>query len=198
MSVSGISSQSAASEVSAVMRNLRSSLESVDTTDSSSSTSSTDSKKISGPAEFLNKLQQLKESDPEKFTELLQGVADKLKSAAETATDESAKTMLSSLADKFSSVANGGDLSQLEPPKPSSLSGNGQKPYGIGDQADQTMIGQVMGQQGPPPGPPPSDAQGSDPNSTQSTSGSGSSDVRSTLKSIFDELNNALTQALSK
>jgi hypothetical protein len=206
MSVSGVSSNSATNDVAALMRTMRASMSAVDTTESGSDAERTDSTTISGPAEFMNKLQKLKETDPEQFKEVVQGVADKLTSAAESATDERSKKMLTSLAEKFSSVADGGDLSQLEPPKPSSLSSNGQKAYGAG-QSGQSMMSQMMGgPQGPPPGPPPS--SGSD--STESTDSTGSSDsadrttqasgtdLRDTLKSIFDELNSSLTEALAQ
>lgn len=104
--------------------------------------------------------------------------------------------MLTSMAEKFSSVAQGGELSQLEPPKPPSLSANGQKAYGAGESGDKKMMGQMMGgMQGPPPGPPPDGTQGTD---TSSSSGSSSgTSMRDTLKSIFDDLNTTLTQALS-
>lgn len=198
MSVSGISGNSATTELAALMRSQRSSTSTVDAAASGDNAARADSAKFSGPAEFLSKLQELKETDPEKFKELVQSAADQLKSAAESETDERARKMLTTLADKIASVADSGDLSQLEPPKPPSLSANGQKSYGMGDNSDQKMMAQAMGQpQGPPPGPPPGDAQGSGDDGAQSASSSGS-DLRSTLKSIFDELNESLTQALAQ
>lgn len=77
----------------------------------------TDSAKVSQPAEMLSKLQQLKTSDPEKFKQVVSDIASKLKSASQQKSGFGSK-MLSDLAEKFQNVADGGDLSQLEPPKP--------------------------------------------------------------------------------
>jgi len=62
----------------------------------------------------MAKLQKLKETDPDKFKEVCNNISSKLKSEADTSGD----TKLTELANKFSDVANGGDLSQLAPPKP--------------------------------------------------------------------------------
>jgi hypothetical protein len=70
------------------------------------------------PAELYSKLQQLKEEDPEKFTQLMTDIAEKLKAAAAETDDENEKAILTDLAKKFQSVADGGDLSQLLPPPP--------------------------------------------------------------------------------
>lgn len=75
------------------------------------------SNQVSKPAEFLNKLQQLKDQDPEKFKTVVSGIADKLKSAAQAQGDSTAAQRLNALADKFQSVAQSGDLSQLKPPQ---------------------------------------------------------------------------------
>ena len=80
--------------------------------------SGTDSVETSNPAEFFSKLQELQESDPEKFKEVVSDIADQLEAAAEDEDLSSASSMLSDLAAKFRDVANGGDISQLRPPEP--------------------------------------------------------------------------------
>jgi hypothetical protein len=73
---------------------------------------------MSNPAEFFSDLKDLQESDPEKFEEVVSSIADKLEAAAEDEDLSSASSMLSDLAAKFRDVANGGDISQLQPPEP--------------------------------------------------------------------------------
>ncbi|HEX7557000.1 MAG TPA: hypothetical protein VF338_10285 [Leptolinea sp.] len=80
--------------------------------------SGTDSTETSNPAEFFSKLQELQKSDPEKFQEVVSSIADKLEAAAGDKDLSSASSMLSDLAAKFRDVANGGDISQLQPPEP--------------------------------------------------------------------------------
>lgn len=80
--------------------------------------SGTDSTETSNPAEFFSKLQELQKSDPEKFQEVVSSIADKLEAAAGDEDLSSASSMLSDLAAKFRDVANGGDISQLQPPEP--------------------------------------------------------------------------------
>ncbi len=76
----------------------------------------TDSSDISKPSEFFNMLQQLKNTDPEKFKQVCTDIANKLKTAAQEMGDSAGAKKLSELADKFQNVANGGDISQLMPP----------------------------------------------------------------------------------
>jgi hypothetical protein len=85
--------------------------------------SGTDSAETSNPAEFFSKLKELQETDPEKFQEVVSGIADKLEAAAKDEDLSSANSMLSDLAAKFRDVANGGDISQLKPPEPPSNPG---------------------------------------------------------------------------
>jgi len=85
--------------------------------------SGTDSAETSNPAEFYSKLKELQESDPEKFQEVVSSIADKLEEAASDEDLSSASSMLSDLAAKFRDVANGGDISQLQPPEPPSNPG---------------------------------------------------------------------------
>ncbi len=77
-----------------------------------------DSAEMSNPAEFFNSLEELQESDPEKFQEVVSSIADQLEEASEDEDLSSANSMLSDLAAKFRDVANGGDISQLKPPEP--------------------------------------------------------------------------------
>lgn len=77
-----------------------------------------DSAEMSNPAEFFNSLEELQESDPEKFQEVVSSIADQLEEASEDEDLSSASSMLSDLAAKFRDVANGGDISQLKPPEP--------------------------------------------------------------------------------
>jgi hypothetical protein len=80
--------------------------------------SGTDSAETSNPAEFYSKLKELQQSDPAKFQEVVSSIADKLEAAASDEDLSSANSMLSDLAAKFRDVANGGDISQLQPPEP--------------------------------------------------------------------------------
>ncbi len=80
--------------------------------------SGSDSVETSNPAEFFSKLQELQESDPEKFQEVVSSIADQLEAAAGDEELSSASSMLSDLAARFRDVANGGDISQLKPPEP--------------------------------------------------------------------------------
>jgi hypothetical protein len=82
-----------------------------------------DSMDKSKPGEFFSKLEALKESDPEKFKEIVSGIADKLEAAAKDEDLSSASSMLSDLAARFRDVANGGDISQIKPPEPPSNPG---------------------------------------------------------------------------
>lgn len=82
-----------------------------------------DSSQMSNPAEFFNKLKDLQSSDPEKFQQVVSSIADKLEEASKDEDLSSASSMLSDLAAKFRDVANGGDISELQPPEPPSNPG---------------------------------------------------------------------------
>ena len=126
MSVTGVSNSSTAQSIYQLYASQLSSSSSSTSTSSTNSTGSTkaDSAHISKSGELFSKLQQLQSTDPEKFKEVCSNIAEKLKSAAE----ESGDTKLSDLAEKFQNVADGGDISQLQPPKPPA---SGMKPLGI-------------------------------------------------------------------
>ena len=69
---------------------------------------------ISKPGELFSKLQKLKAQDPDKYKEVVSDLADKLKTAAGSATGKD-QEVLNNLAAKFQDAANGGDLT-LGPP----------------------------------------------------------------------------------
>jgi len=73
---------------------------------------------ISKQGQLFSQLQQLQSSDPDKYKQLLTDAANKLSSAAQSATGGD-QQFLSNLAAKFSKAADG-DLSALEPPQRSS------------------------------------------------------------------------------
>jgi hypothetical protein len=81
-----------------------------------------DGMKMSNPAEMMNKLQELQETDPEKFQSVMDQIADELEAAAaaeEEATGQPGR--LGDLAAKFREAAESGDLSVLKPPEPPSF-----------------------------------------------------------------------------
>lgn len=74
---------------------------------------------FSKPSELLSQLEQLKNEDPEKFKELMNAIAEKLKEASEEMGDNGfASQMLAELSEKFANAAESGDLSLLQPPPP--------------------------------------------------------------------------------
>lgn len=111
MNISGISTVTSSSPVSSVQA----------TTPSSSSAapaSGTDAcgggASLSGPAQFLSKLQSLEQSDPAQAKQVLGDIASKLKADAGQATGTQADR-LNQLADNFQKAAATGDLSALQP-----------------------------------------------------------------------------------
>jgi hypothetical protein len=75
------------------------------------------SAQLSGPAQLMSKLAQLKQADPEKFKEIVSGMASTLTAAAAQVGGHG-KQLLTDFASKLTDVANGGDISQLKPPGP--------------------------------------------------------------------------------
>ncbi len=73
---------------------------------------------FSQPFELLSSLEQLKNEDPEKFRELMKEISETLKEDAAETTDESEAAVLTMIAAKFDSVAESGDLTELQPPPP--------------------------------------------------------------------------------
>ena len=146
MSISSISDNSVLSRYN-ININSTNSVSSVSATESDTGSAagiaglqamSADSASISKPGDLMAKLQKLKETDPDKFKEVCTSIAEKLSSAAESSGD----TKLSEMADKFTDVANGGDISQLAPPKPP------QKPMESGYSQDNQSSIANMGQGG--------------------------------------------------
>ncbi|MGD0209919.1 MAG: hypothetical protein ABSC14_02935 [Desulfomonilia bacterium] len=78
-----------------------------------------DSVNVSQSSQLFSQLQQLQQSDPDKFKQVMTNIAGELQSAAQGKDGFEAK-LFSDLATKFQNVANGGDISQLMPPTPSS------------------------------------------------------------------------------
>lgn len=85
--------------------------------DASGSTAGTgqDSASISGPGQLYGNLQKLLAKDPDKFKQVVTQIANQLQSAAQQEGQDPVGQFLSKLADKFQNVANGGDLSRLQP-----------------------------------------------------------------------------------
>ncbi|MGD0822742.1 MAG: hypothetical protein ABSA71_18580 [Desulfomonilia bacterium] len=81
--------------------------------------SQSDSVNVSQASQLFSQLQQLQQSDPDKFKQVMTNIAGELQSAAQGKSGFEAQT-LSDLATKFQNVANGGDISQLMPPTQSS------------------------------------------------------------------------------
>jgi hypothetical protein len=77
-------------------------------------TATTDSAQLSPMASLLNQLQQLQQTDPEKFKSVMSSVADTLKADAKNATGPQAQR-LNDLADKFSQAAQTGQMPDLQP-----------------------------------------------------------------------------------
>jgi len=75
----------------------------------------TDSAHFSRASQFLSNLQQLKSSDPAKFTQVCQDIADKLEGAAERRGGGRMASLLSDLAAKFQAFTEGDDVSELSP-----------------------------------------------------------------------------------
>jgi hypothetical protein len=70
------------------------------------------STQISGPGQLFSRLQQLAETDPAKFKEVAQNIADQMHQAA-SGSDQRAK-FENQLADKFAQAAQTGDLSPFQ------------------------------------------------------------------------------------
>ncbi len=70
-----------------------------------------------GPGALIQKLEELQQEDPEKFSEFMEQAVAELESAAGSAEDEQTASFLQDLADKFEEAAETGDLSVLAPPQ---------------------------------------------------------------------------------
>ena len=83
-------------------------------TQSATGATTTDSTQLSPMATLLNQLQQLQQSDPDKFKSVMSSIADTLKTDAQNATGPQAQR-LNALADKFSQAAQTGQMPDLQP-----------------------------------------------------------------------------------
>src|SRR5438552_4557776 len=98
-----------------------------------------DTQRISKAGAFLSKLQSLKASDPAKFKDLMNKISAQLSAAAQQAgAGTQQNLLLSDLAAKFKDVANGGDLSQLQPS--GAASNSLQQAYGQSVQGSQQAL----------------------------------------------------------
>jgi hypothetical protein len=93
------------------------------------STASSDQVDFSQIANFFKQLQQLQQSNPAQFKQVLTDTASKLKAAAGQSTDPQQAAFLNNLAGKFQTAADTGDLSALKPDSNGSSTANTQ-PYG--------------------------------------------------------------------
>ena len=139
---------------------------------------SSDSSSISQSGQLFSALQNLQTSDPTKFKQLMTDEAAKLQSAAAQAGSSTSQGQaLTSLAQKFQDVANGGSLSELQP-----VAHHHHHHGSGGAQATYNQAGQVSSDQSQAiPGLPV----------TQSTS-SGSSSIQQIMQSVFSDLEQAV------
>jgi hypothetical protein len=106
---------------------------------------------ISAAGKLLSNLQQLQMQNPAKFKQVVSQIASQLQTAAQQ-TQGPQSDLLSNLAAKFQSVANGGSLSQLQPGQLQHHHHRAQQAYGQGAQLQpQTAAGltQLSGSQPP-------------------------------------------------
>ncbi|HTV22635.1 MAG TPA: hypothetical protein VMG12_28295 [Polyangiaceae bacterium] len=72
------------------------------------------STRVSGPAQLMSKLSQLRDSDPDRFSQVASGMAADLRNAASKDSGMGSK-MLTALASRLDDIASGGSIGQLEP-----------------------------------------------------------------------------------
>ena len=70
---------------------------------------------FSAAAQSMGNLAKLAQQDPDKFKQLTADMADKLKQAADQATDPQAKDRLTQLADRFKAASESGKVEDLRP-----------------------------------------------------------------------------------
>ena len=83
----------------------------------------TDSNDVSSLAKLMSELQQLQQSDPDKFKAVMSDIANTLKTDAQNATGSQA-TFLNNLANKFDQAAQTGQMPDLQPKAPSAGGGH--------------------------------------------------------------------------
>lgn len=145
---------------------------------------------MSAIANYMQQLEQLQESDPDKFKEVSGKIAAQLKEAAASATesgDAKQAEALTDLASKFETAATDGTMPDLAPPEGAGSAG-GPRP-------------------GPPPGPPPgkppdgvsgSSSESSSTSSSSSASDSAGADAATSSDSVEDALLKALSAYLQQ
>ena len=87
-----------------------------------SSTQASDEISLQNPAmakvfQFMEQMQQLQTSDPDKFKSVMSELSDKLKTAAGNSTDSAEKQFLTTLSDSFAESAKSGKLEMPKPPE---------------------------------------------------------------------------------
>ena len=119
-------------------------------TEQTGSESGSDDFKVSGPAELMSKLQQLKEKDPEQFQEVVEQLAEDVAAQAEEAEGEE-QNRLTHLAEMLGQVAETGDLSALQPPQGGPGQGGTPPPGGMppGGMTGADKAGRAPGTYGP-------------------------------------------------
>jgi hypothetical protein len=122
---------------------------------------------------LLSNLQQLQAQNPAQFNQVVTQIAGQLQAAAQQQGQTPAGQFLATLADKFQNIANGGDLSQLQPQHHHH---HAHRAY-TGNQTDSLAAGASVSS-------PTTDAQ---------ASGSGSN-----LQQLFASISQEVSQALSR
>ncbi|WP_243311336.1 hypothetical protein [Fundidesulfovibrio agrisoli] len=116
MSISSISSQNQLYSIYGIQDIDQS--QSSQTTTSSSTTSESDKTSFSKMGQMMSQLFSLQSSDPDKFKEVAQEIADDLAKQASSATSTGQATMYSDLSAKFSEAAQTGSMDSLKPQGP--------------------------------------------------------------------------------
>jgi hypothetical protein len=133
---------------------------------------------ISKLGNYMKQLQDLLQTDPEKFKEVTAQIASKLEEAAKTATengDTKSAEMLTGLADQFQQASDNLTMPDLRPPE------------------DASAAGTVH--HGPPPGPPPSDSSTDEDSDSTTTSTLDSTSNSSDAVAKYKELLKLLEQS---
>jgi hypothetical protein len=130
---------------------------------------------MSKPGKLFSELKQLQQSDPTKFKQVVTDIANKLDAASKDPANSSASTMLSNMASKFKDVANGGDISELQPPQ-----GHHHHHHHSQTQ-DATSSYQAQSQ-----------STQANPLASSTAASTGSSSLQDLFNGIFDEVNKAV------
>jgi hypothetical protein len=165
--------------------------------DSDGSVGPASSTHISQQAQLLSKLQQLEQSNPTEYKQLLTNAANQLTTAAQSATGQD-QQFLTSLASKFTQAANG-DLSALEPDQQSGSSSSNGTTNTSSSLTSQALAAYAQAQGSQSSLTLPDLSQNGSTSSTSSTSGhhhhhhgGGSSSTQSAVSNVFQQLASAL------